>query len=61
MRPQGLKYAQLLRSSGVQVDEDVLRGVPHGFTFALNAALVKSWFERQIDAFASVFDVDDAP
>ncbi|KIW58148.1 hypothetical protein PV05_02695 [Exophiala xenobiotica] len=61
LRPQGLKYAQLLRSSGVQVDEDVLRGVPHGFTFALNAALVKSWFERQIDAFASVFDVGDAP
>ncbi|KAK5545084.1 hypothetical protein LTR46_004808 [Exophiala xenobiotica] len=60
LRPQGLKYAQLLRSSNVQVDEDVLRGVPHGFTFALNADMVKSWFERQIDAFASAFDVADA-
>jgi acetyl esterase/lipase len=60
LRPQGLKYAQLLRSSNVQVDEDILRGVPHGFTFALNADMVKSWFERQIDAFASAFDVGDA-
>ena len=57
LRPQGLKYAQFLRSCGVQVEEDILRGVPHGFTFALNSELVKSWFERQINAFKDAFDI----
>ncbi|KEF61324.1 uncharacterized protein A1O9_02889 [Exophiala aquamarina CBS 119918] len=56
LRPQGLKYAQFLRSSGVQVEEDILPGVPHGFTFALNSELVTSWFERQVEAFRNAFN-----
>lgn len=58
LRAQGLAYAQLLRSSGVQVTEDILRGVPHSFTFALNANVTKNWLERQIDAFEAAFDID---
>ncbi|KIW99742.1 uncharacterized protein Z518_11155 [Rhinocladiella mackenziei CBS 650.93] len=53
---QGLAYAQLLRSFGVEVTEDILPGVPHGFTFAVNAEVTKAWLERQVDLFAAVFE-----
>ncbi|KIW68745.1 hypothetical protein PV04_04668 [Phialophora macrospora] len=52
---QGMAYAQHLRSAGVYVVEEVLPGVPHGFTFPVNAEVTKSWLERQTDAFAAAF------
>ncbi|KIW18443.1 hypothetical protein PV08_02731 [Exophiala spinifera] len=56
LRAQGLAYAQLLRSSGVAVSEEVLQGVPHGFTFPLEARVVKSWLRGQVDRFVTAFE-----
>lgn len=55
LRSQGLAYAQVLRCSGVEVTEDVLAGVPHGFTFPLTANVTKSWLVRQVDALDAAF------
>jgi acetyl esterase/lipase len=55
LKIQGLAYAQHLRSAGVSVIEEVLPGVPHGFTFPVNAEVTKAWLERQTDAFAAAF------
>ena len=55
LRPQGQAYAELLRRVGVDVTEDILAGVPHGFTFAANAKVTRSWVERQIESFAEAF------
>jgi acetyl esterase len=55
LRSQGLAYAQVLRCSGVAVTEDVLAGVPHGFTFPLTARVTKSWLKRQVDVFEAAF------
>ena len=57
---QGLAYAQHLRSSGVKVSEEILPGVPHGFTFPVNANVSKRWLERQIDAFARAFAIESS-
>ncbi|KIW32086.1 uncharacterized protein PV07_03658 [Cladophialophora immunda] len=51
LMPQGLAYAQLLRSFGTHVTEEILPGVPHGFTFPMNAAVTKRWLENQRDIF----------
>lgn len=55
LRSQGLAYAQVLRCSGVTVTEEVLPGVPHGFTFPLTAQVTKSWLIRQVDALEDAF------
>ncbi|TAQ88657.1 hypothetical protein B7494_g3009 [Chlorociboria aeruginascens] len=55
LRAQGQAYAELLRFHGVRVTEDVLPGVPHGFTLALNATVAKEWVEREVDSFAAEF------
>ncbi len=52
---QDLAYAQHLRLSGVTVSEEILPGVPHGFTFPLTADVSKRWLERQVGAFAEAF------
>jgi acetyl esterase/lipase len=57
LRSQGQAYAELLRFSGVQVEEDILPGVPHTFTFAMNANVTKGWLERQVSAFAEAFQI----
>lgn len=56
LRTQGLAYAELLRSCGVKVTEEVLPGVPHGFTFPMNADIPRRWVERQVDIFMSAFE-----
>ena len=58
LRAQGLAYAQLLRSSGVQVTEDVLAGAPHMFTLPTNAEVTKRWTERQVKGFGEAFGID---
>lgn len=58
LRAQGLAYAQLLRSSGVHVTEDILAGAPHMFTLPTNAEITKRWTERQVEAFAVAFGID---
>jgi acetyl esterase/lipase len=55
LRPQGQAYAEALRLAGVKVTEDILPGVPHGFTFAPNADVTKRWLERQVESFATAF------
>lgn len=55
LRDQALAYGQLLRSAGVQATEEVLQGVPHGFTFPTNAEVTKKWFESQRDLFMEAF------
>jgi acetyl esterase/lipase len=55
LRDQGHAYAQVLRCSGVSVSEDILAGVPHGFTFPLNARVTKSWLRRQVDTLETAF------
>lgn len=55
LRDQALAYGQLLRSAGVQATEEVLQGVPHGFTFPTNAEVTKRWFESQRDLFMEAF------
>ncbi|KIW95328.1 uncharacterized protein Z519_03912 [Cladophialophora bantiana CBS 173.52] len=57
---QGLAYAQLLRSFGTHVTEEILAGVPHGFTFPMNAAVTKKWLENQRDIFMAAFSSADA-
>ncbi|KAH8901173.1 alpha/beta-hydrolase [Thozetella sp. PMI_491] len=57
LRSQGQAYAELLRSSGVQVEEDILPGVPHTFTFSLNTNVAQGWLERQVAAFAKAFHI----
>lgn len=56
LKIQGLAYAQLLRSSGSKVTEEILPGVPHGFTVAVNAKATRNWVERQVEHFAAAFD-----
>ena len=53
--PQGQAYASLLSSSGVEVTEDVLPGVPHGFTMALEANVVKGFMDRQLQSYRAAF------
>ena len=53
---QDLAYAQHLRTSGVKVTEEILPGVPHGFTFPLNAKVTLGWLERQVSLLAAVFE-----
>ncbi|KAH0844850.1 hypothetical protein FOPE_09588 [Fonsecaea pedrosoi] len=55
LMPQGLAYAQLLRSFGTSVTEEILPGVPHGFTFPLNADVTRKWIEDQRDVFMAAF------
>lgn len=55
---QGLAYATLLRSFGVDVSEDILPGVPHMFTMPVNATVARQWHKRQIDSFAKAFGVN---
>ncbi|KIX95660.1 uncharacterized protein Z520_08780 [Fonsecaea multimorphosa CBS 102226] len=59
LMPQGLAYAQLLRSFGTEVTEEILPGVPHGFTFPMNATVTKRWLENQRDIFMSAFGCAD--
>ncbi|KAJ9640805.1 hypothetical protein H2204_003094 [Knufia peltigerae] len=47
LRDQGLAYTSHLRSFGIDVVEDLLPGVPHGFTFPTRAKVVTGWLERQ--------------
>ena len=56
LRTQGLQYAQVLRSSGVDVIEVILPGVPHNFTLAINANVTKAWLEKQVDVFKAAFE-----
>ena len=58
LRPQGQAYAEKLRLAGVRVTEDILPGVPHGFTFALNAKVTRAWLERQVAYFADALKSD---
>ena len=60
LKYQDLAYAQHLRSFGVEVSEEILPGVPHGFTFPLKAEVAKKWLERQVDMFAAAFVVSSA-
>jgi hypothetical protein len=39
----------------VDVTEDLLPGVPHMFTAALEATVVKKWIERQVKSFEAAF------
>lgn len=55
LRAQGQAYATLLRSFGVEVSEQVLPGVPHGFTMPVNATVTKRWHEKQVEEFAQAF------
>ncbi|CAH0020336.1 unnamed protein product [Clonostachys rhizophaga] len=55
LRAQGQAYATLLRSFGVEVSEQVLPGVPHGFTMPVNATVTKLWHEKQVEEFAQAF------
>ncbi|CAG9998470.1 unnamed protein product [Clonostachys byssicola] len=55
LRAQGQAYATLLRSFGVDVSEQVLPGVPHGFTMPVNATVTKLWHEKQVEEFAQAF------
>ncbi|OAP60659.1 hypothetical protein AYL99_05661 [Fonsecaea erecta] len=59
LMPQGLAYAQLLRSFGTEVTEEILPGVPHGFTFPMNATVTKKWLENQRDIFMAAFGCAD--
>lgn len=56
LRAQGLAYGQLLRSCGVSVTEEILPGVPHGFTFPLDAIVTKLWMQGQVDKFQVAFE-----
>lgn len=55
LMPQGLSYAQVLRSFDTEVTEEILPGVPHGFTFPMNAGVTRRWLERQRDLFMEAF------
>lgn len=59
LRYQALAYGQLLRSAGVQATEEILQGVPHGFTFLTNADKTRGWLERQRDLFMEAFQRPD--
>lgn len=56
LKVQDLAYAQHLRSSGVTISEEILPGVPHGFTFPLDAQVTKDWLERQVSVLAAALE-----
>lgn len=60
LRNQGLAYAQLLRMAAVEVEEEILPGVPHGFNLAMNADVPKRWLENQVGVYAKAFEEEVA-
>ncbi|KAK9358507.1 alpha/beta hydrolase [Lipomyces starkeyi] len=58
LREEGIAYACKLRNSDVDVQLDVLPGVPHGFTWATKSTCMSQFVRNQVRLFNVAFYTD---